>query len=271
MELWPSYFDKWRRQEEEYTENVLPFVEKRRNLCGVFAWICINYLWKYTWNSNIGCFQRGDLGSYGTGVKERHFAVYSLILFGLWAMWVNYLPPKEEINKVKAKKENLTFCDLQKCGLAFFSKKKSKSRCSPVLVQLLNDASGTRFSLFFQDLHPPRIGFLSSWLFLRDSRMAVTAQASCPHVNIPNKKEGTKKAKNFLLMMLFVLGRKTSLYTSLARSGSYAHRKTIPGEGEWVCWPLGLGRGLPSCYHGFSALVQKWGSVPGRAAGLLGR
>ena len=37
------------------------------------------------------------------------------------------------------------------------------------------------------------------------------------HKHPPDKKEETRKAKNFLLMILFVLRRKTSLSMSLAR------------------------------------------------------
>lgn len=71
------------------------------------------------------------------------------------------------------------------------------------LVQLLKNAS---FFLFFQDCCPQRVSFLSPCLFPRDSKMAVTAQDSCPQTNIPQTREKRQeKPKTFSLMMLFVL------------------------------------------------------------------
>lgn len=76
----------------------------------------------------------------------------------------------------------------------------------------------------------------------------------------PNQKEGTRKAKTFLLMMLFVLGRKASLNMSLVRNGSRVPLKPISGKREWVYWLLGLGKGPP--------LPISWNLCPSTEMGL---
>lgn len=95
--------------------------------------------------------------------------------------------------------------------------------------------------LFFQDLHP--YPFYLPGLFLMIARWLPQLRHYVLTQTSSTKKEGTKKAKHFLLMMFFVLGRKTSLYTSLVRNGPHVHPKPISGKRKRVYLLLGLGKG----------------------------
>lgn len=271
MESWPSYFDKWKRQGEEYIENVLPFVGKKEERC-----LCIYiFLNMHKWplekhqKQSHGCFQGEDQDDWRIGVKKRHFAVYSLMLFVSWATWINYLPKKRKQIKVKQKKkereENLTYCDLHKWE--FFShKKKPKVNAYWRLVQLLSDASWTRFFLFFRTSILRGLAFYLHSCFLHVSKMAAQLRHHVFKQTSP-KWERTRKTKNLFLMMLFDLGTRlpyTCHWPEMdPRPPSYINswQRGIGFTGSWD-WR----KGLLSWYHGISALVQKWGSVPRKGA-----
>lgn len=141
-------------------------------------------------NSNIGCFQGRDLGGWGIGVKERHFTVYSLILFEFWPMWINHPSEREEINTIKTKKEkeNWTLW-LTQMGI-FLPLVKRSPEVGAVLTYWW---FGSQWCLGSQVLSflpgPQRTDFLFPWLFPHDGKMATTAQEWCCHTqHPPNKK-----------------------------------------------------------------------------------
>lgn len=148
-------------------------------------------------------------------------------------------------------------------GLFFSHKKKPKVGACWLLVQLLNDASWIRFFFCFQDLHPQKTGFLAPWLspmivrWLPQHRHHVFKQTS------PRQERKDKENQNIFLMMLFL---------------SWERDFPVPVTGQkWIPGPIlnqflakGNGfigsrdwrKGLPSWYHGISALVQERSSVP---------
>ena len=187
-------------------------------------YIFVNYLWKSIRNSNIVCFQGGQVGDWGSGVEE---TFHHLLFDTLWILsHVNKLPtPRKEINKVKIKKEkeNLT------------------------LVYTKKNASWTMFFSFLPT--PPSS---EDWLFnsmtfpswqqdgfpKQDSKIGIMFS----HKHSPNTKGGTREAKN---LWCFLSWEGRLHYTchwsemDLMPILNLAKGNGLTGSCDW-------GRGLPS-------------------------
>lgn len=94
----------------------------------------------------------------------------------------------------------------------------------------------------------PRISISENWLFistafLQDSKMAATAQASCPQ-RFP-KQERKDKESQRVSPNVFCHDKKDFPVHVTGHTGSHAYPKRIPSREEWVYWPLKLGEGSP--------------------------
>lgn len=93
--------------------------------------ICIYVFWNmHKWplekhqKQSHGCFQGEDQDDWRIGVKKRHFAVYSLMLFVSWATWITQKEETDKIKKKKKKDRKTWLIVIYTNGSLFFSHKK---------------------------------------------------------------------------------------------------------------------------------------------------